>query len=45
MKSDDVREEEHDVPYFRFVIVCFTSLLSFQRSLTRVMRHLVKINL
>lgn len=27
-KSDDVREQEHDVPYFRFVSICFPSWLS-----------------
>lgn len=45
MKSDDIREQGHDVPYFRFVFICFTSLLSVQRSLAWVTRHLVKISL
>lgn len=27
-KLDDIREQEHDVPYFRFVSVCLPSWLS-----------------
>lgn len=27
-KSDDIREQEHDVPYFRFVSICLPSWLS-----------------
>ncbi|OPJ89999.1 hypothetical protein AV530_014259 [Patagioenas fasciata monilis] len=33
-KSDDIKEQEHDVPYFRFVFICFTSLLCVQSLLT-----------